>query len=190
MCSSDLLLRLGRKKHVDFDSTTVHANHHAGYYPGARRLSLKIVFELPGGRLLGAQAVGPEGVDKRIDVAATAISLRGTVEDLAQAELCYAPPFGSAKDPINLAGFQASNLLRTLTRTVDAVELRASAAEGRWTIVDVRTPAEFAAGAVPGAVNIPLEALRSRLEEIPRDRPTATYCMVGMRGYIAERILR
>jgi len=140
--------------------------------------------------VLGAQAIGQKGIDKRIDVIAMAIQMRATVFDLEQAELCYAPPFGSAKDPINMVGFLAANALRGLTRPIHADELDRLLADSAVIAIDVRTGPEFAAGAIPSAVHIPLEELRSRIDEIPRDRPVVTYCKLGQRGYFAERIIR
>lgn len=188
--SEKALTRAGKKLHVDYDLVYVHPTHHADYYPGAQRMTLKLLFERPSGRVLGAQAVGGEGVDKRIDVLAMAIQLRGTVFDLEQAELCYAPQFGSAKDPVNQAGFQAANVLRGLTDIVTAQELAALLKDGAVTALDVRTAKEYSAGHVPGAVNVPIEELRARLADIPTGQPIVTYCALGQRGYISERILR
>lgn len=187
--SEKALIRAGRKLHQDFEIVYVHPFNHADYYPGATRMMLKLLFERPSGRVLGAQAIGGDGVDKRIDVLAMAIQMRATVFDLEQAELCYAPQFGSAKDPVNHAGFQASNVLRGLTNVLTAPELRAISGP-EFTVLDVRTEKEYAAGHVPGAMNVPIEQLRSRLTEIPHGRPVVTYCAVGMRGYISERILK
>ena len=190
--SEKSLARLGRQLHRDYEVVYVHPMHHADYYPGATRMTLKLLFERPSGRVLGAQAVGEDGVDKRIDVIAMAIQMRASVFDLEQSELCYSPQFGSAKDPVNQAGFQASNVLREITRPITPAELNAIRQADPQSIValDVRSPPEFAAGHVEGAVHIPIEELRSRLAEIPRDRPLVTYCAVGMRGYLSERILR
>jgi NADPH-dependent 2,4-dienoyl-CoA reductase/sulfur reductase-like enzyme/rhodanese-related sulfurtransferase len=167
----------------------VHANNHAGYFPGAEPIALKILFDPDGGRLLGAQAVGEGGVDKRIDVLAVAIQTGMTVFDLEEAELAYAPQYGSAKDPINMAGFVAGGMLRGEHPQID-VESILDPAPGREPfLLDVRTPEEFVEGHIPGAVNIPVDELRDRLAEIPRDREIAAYCQVGQRGYLATRIL-
>lgn len=179
----------GKRRHVDYGVVVVHPTDHAGYYPGARRMMLKLIYERPGGRVLGAQAVGGEGVDKRIDVLSIAVQLKASVFDLEQAELCYAPQFGSAKDAVNMAAFQAANAIRGLTRPVLVADL-SSDSSAAPAILDVRTAAEHAAGAIPGALSLPLEELRDRLDEVPTDRPIVTYCGVGMRGYLAERILR
>ena len=169
----------------------IHPAHHAGYFPGAQGLHLKLVFS-PDGRVLGAQITGGEGVDKRIDVIATAIRARMNVDDLADLELAYAPPFGSAKDPVNMAGFVAQNVLAGLTRLWgpdDLDPILAETATGQHTLLDVRSPAEFAAGHLPGALNIAHTALREHLDEVPTDRPVAVYCASGFRSYLALRVL-
>jgi NADPH-dependent 2,4-dienoyl-CoA reductase/sulfur reductase-like enzyme/rhodanese-related sulfurtransferase len=168
----------------------VHPTHHAGYYPGAEPMTLKILFDPESGKLLGAQAVGGVGVDKRIDVLAVAIQAGMTVFDLEEIELAYAPQYGSAKDPLNMAGFVAGGLLRGEHPQVDVEAVLAAPAGEQPYLLDVRTPQEFAAGHIPGAVNIPVDDLRSRLGELPHDRKIAAYCQVGQRGYLATRILR
>ena len=179
-----------RRANRPFHKVYVHPAHHAGYYPGAEQMTLKVLFDLGTGRLLGAQAVGGDGVDKRIDVLAVAIQAGMTVFDLEEMELAYAPQYGSAKDPINMAGFVASGMLRGEHPQID-VETVVAASEGqRPFLLDVRTPQEFTAGHIPGAVNIEVDQLRSRLDEIPKDREVAVYCQVGQRGYLATRILR
>ena len=167
---------------ADYEKVYLHPGHHVAYYPGARPIHLKLLFRRSDGRVLGAQAVGEEGVDKRIDVIATAIQLGGTVHDLGEAELCYAPQFGAAKDPVNLAGFIAENV-----RNGDMPLVTPQ--EGAL-VLDVREPAECANGMLPGAVNIPLHQLRARVEELPRGTPIHVYCAVGQRGYYAVRLLR
>lgn len=160
-----------------------HPQNHAGYYPGAAPLHLKLVIGAAG-EILGAQAVGPEGADKRIDVIATAMRLGLPAAALAGLDLCYAPPFGAAKDPVNILGMLAGNAAEGLTRPITPGEIP----EGAF-LLDVREPAEFAAGTIPGAVNIPLGDLRGRLAELPKERPIVAFCKVGQRGYFAERIL-
>jgi NADPH-dependent 2,4-dienoyl-CoA reductase/sulfur reductase-like enzyme/rhodanese-related sulfurtransferase len=167
----------------------VHPTHHAGYYPGAEAMTLKLIFDPTDGKLLGAQAVGAAGVDKRIDVLAVAIQAGMTVFDLEEMELAYSPQYGSAKDPINMAGFVAAGLLRADHPQVDVEDTVNASANGRSILVDVRTAQEFASGHIPGAVNVPVDELRSRLNELPRDREVAVYCQVGQRGYLATRIL-
>ncbi|MBI4944290.1 MAG: FAD-dependent oxidoreductase [Actinobacteria bacterium] len=181
--SEKALRQAGIEHHV----VHLHPGHHAGYYPGARALHLKLVYA-PDGRVLGAQATGSEGVDKRIDVVATAIRAGMTVEDLAELELAYAPPFGSAKDPVNMAGFMASNVLAgdlTLWRGRDLGALPADAV-----LLDARSAKEFAAGHLPGALNIPHTDLRARLAEVPAGVPVRVYCASGFRSYLALRVLR
>ena len=166
----------------------VHPTHHAGYYPGAEGMTLKVVFAPTDGKLLGAQAVGGQGVDKRIDVLAVAIQAGMTVFDLEEMELAYSPQYGSAKDPINMAGFVAAGLLRGDHPQADVAAVTLSE-NGRLVLVDVRTPQEYAGGHISGAVNIPVDELRSRLGELPHDREVAVYCQMGQRGYLAVRIL-
>jgi NADPH-dependent 2,4-dienoyl-CoA reductase/sulfur reductase-like enzyme/rhodanese-related sulfurtransferase len=172
---------------VPYEAVHLHHGQHAGYYPGARAIHLKLLFA-PDGRILGAQATGADGVDKRIDVIATAMRAGLDVRALAQLELAYAPPFGSAKDPVNLAGFAASNVLTgdlALWRAADLDELGPAAV-----LVDVRSAGEFADGHLPGAVNIPHTQLRARLDEVPAGRPVFVYCASGVRSYLALRVLR
>ena len=172
---------------IDCHAVHLHPDQHAGYFPGARPLHLKMVFA-PDGRVLGAQATGADGVDKRIDVLATAIRAGLTVDGLADLELAYSPPFGSAKDPVNLAGFMAGNLLAghlALWRGDDLDRLGSGDV-----IVDVRSAAEYADGHLPQALNIPHTQLRERLTEIPRGRPVRLYCASGFRSYLALRVLR
>ncbi len=164
----------------------LHPNDHAGYYPGAAAIHLKLLFA-PDGRVLGAQAVGKEGVDKRIDVIATAIRAGMTVDDLAELELAYAPPFGSAKDAVNMAGFMGQNLLRGDVVFWYGQDLPALPADA--VLLDTRTPREFARDALPGAVNIPHTEIRQRLAELPADRPVFAYCASGFRSYLAVRVL-
>lgn len=184
--SEKVLRRLGRP----YRKVYVHPTHHASYYPGARPMTLKLLFDPESGKVLGAQAVGGDGVDKRIDVLAVAIQAGMTVFDLEEVELAYAPQYGSAKDPVNMAGFVAAGLLRGDHPQTTAEELLAAAATATPFVVDVRTPQEFAAGHVPGAVNVPVDELRERLSELPRGRPITAYCQVGQRGYLAVRLLR
>jgi len=170
---------------TSFETVYLHPGHHAGYYPGAQPIHLKLLFSVPEGRVLGVQAVGLEGVEKRVDVIAAMIQMGGTVHDLAEAELCYAPQFGAAKDPVNLAGMIAAN---HLDGDMPLADWRRLGSDGQ-VVVDVREPDEFAAGHVAGAVNLPLSQLRGRYEELPRDRSLAVYCQVGQRGYYAVRFL-
>ncbi|HUE71086.1 MAG TPA: FAD-dependent oxidoreductase [Pirellulaceae bacterium] len=179
-----------RRANRPFRKVYVHPTHHAGYYPGAEAMTLKILFHPETGKLLGAQVVGGAGVDKRIDVLAVAIQGGMTVFDLEEMELAYAPQYGSAKDPINMAGFVAGGLLRGEHPQVDVEAVSSAPAVDQPFLLDVRTPQEFASGHICGAVNIPVDDLRFRLGELPRDRKVAAYCQVGQRGYLATRILR
>ena len=163
----------------------IHPDHHAGYYPDAQTLTVKLIFDRTDGRILGAQAVGKEGADKRIDVIATHLQHRGTVFDLEASELCYAPQYGSAKDPVNLAGMVAANFLRGDVPTVYWEALPGTDVF----LLDVRTAEEYASGHVPGAVNIPIDELRPRLDELPKDREIWSYCYVGQRSYIGVRMM-
>jgi NADPH-dependent 2,4-dienoyl-CoA reductase/sulfur reductase-like enzyme/rhodanese-related sulfurtransferase len=168
------------------ESVHLHPGHHAGYYPGSQPIHLKLSFDRGDGRILGAQAVGEEGTARRIDVIALALQMGATVFDLEEAELCYAPQYGAAKDPVNLAGMIAANCLRGDHPLAHWRDLDAA---GDVFLLDVRDPDEFAAGHVEGAVNIPLGELRERLEELPLDREVWAYCGVGQRAYYATRVL-
>jgi NADPH-dependent 2,4-dienoyl-CoA reductase/sulfur reductase-like enzyme/rhodanese-related sulfurtransferase len=178
--SEKLLIKRGED---DYEKIYLYPNSHAGYYPGAKPLSIKVLFRKTDGLLLGAQAIGEVGVDKRIDVFAMAIQMGCTVYDLEESELCYAPPFGSAKDPSNFAGMIAADVLRN-----DMPVSHWDGGEMEF-VLDVRTPPELMLESVPGAVNIPLEELRERLDELPRDREIHIVCRTGQRSYYATRIL-
>lgn len=169
----------------DYEVVYLHPYQHASYYPGAKRMHIKLIFSRPEGKILGAQATGEEGVEKRIDVIAMALQKGGTVFDLEECELSYAPQYGSAKDPVNLAGMVAANLLRGDMPVVGWSGLDTADA----LLVDVREPFEFAADHLEGAVNIPLGELRDRLGDLPRDRKLLLYCAIGERAYAGVRIL-
>jgi NADPH-dependent 2,4-dienoyl-CoA reductase/sulfur reductase-like enzyme/peroxiredoxin family protein/rhodanese-related sulfurtransferase/TusA-related sulfurtransferase len=181
--SEKQLKRVGRP----YLKVYLHPSGHAGYYPGSAPLNIKVLFAPDSGKLLGAQVVGYDGVDKRLDVFATAIRSGLTVHDLETLELAYAPPYGSAKDPVNMAGFVASNLLKGDVRFWYAEDFPEKTA-GAF-LLDVRSPQEYALSHIPGAVNIPLGKLRSQLARIPRDKPVYVYCRVGFRSYLAYRLL-
>jgi NADPH-dependent 2,4-dienoyl-CoA reductase/sulfur reductase-like enzyme/rhodanese-related sulfurtransferase len=180
--------KAARRANIPFQKVYLHPSDHATYYPGAEPMALKLLFCPASGRLLGAQAVGRSGVDKRIDVLSIAIQSRMTVYDLEEAELAYAPQFGSAKDSINMAGFIASGVLRGDQPQEDMETVFSTSAQDQ-VLVDVRSPAEFARGTIPGALNIPVDELRDRLKELPHDRQIAVFCEAGQRGYLAARIL-
>jgi NADPH-dependent 2,4-dienoyl-CoA reductase/sulfur reductase-like enzyme/rhodanese-related sulfurtransferase len=170
---------------TNFQKVYLHPGHHAGYYPGAKPIHLKLLFSVPDGRILGGQAVGLEGVEKRIDVIATAIQFNGTVHDLAEAELCYAPQFGAAKDPVNLAGMVARNVLNGDMPLAEWPELGQTEA----LLLDVREPQEFARGHIPNAINLPLSQMRDRYSELAKEREIWTCCGVGQRSYYVTRFL-
>lgn len=188
--STGLTEEAARAQEIVFDKTYLTQGHHAGYYPGARMMGLKVLWDPQTGKLLGAQAIGPEGADKRIDVIATAIRLGADVRDLASLELCYAPPFGSAKDPVNMAGFVAENVLSGKLRQFFPEDVAGLPRDGSVTLLDVRTPQERVTnGCIDGFVNIPVDELRGRVSEIPADKPVYVHCKSGQRSYIACRIL-
>jgi NADPH-dependent 2,4-dienoyl-CoA reductase/sulfur reductase-like enzyme/rhodanese-related sulfurtransferase len=178
--SEKVLVKLGDK---DYEKIYLYPNSHAGYYPGAKLLAIKVLYRKSNGRLLGAQVLGQDGVTKRIDSFAMAIQMGCTIYDLEEAELCYAPPFGSAKDPVNFAGMVAADILRgdMPISHWDSTE--------KGFLLDVRNPPELAVEHVPGALNIPLPELRARLGELPRDREILIICRSGQRAYYATRVL-
>jgi NADPH-dependent 2,4-dienoyl-CoA reductase/sulfur reductase-like enzyme/rhodanese-related sulfurtransferase len=179
-----------REAGIAFEKSYIHAMHHASYYPGAERISLKLLFSPDSGRVLGAQAVGRAGVEKRIDVLAMAIQMKATVFDLEEAELCYAPQYGSAKDPVNLAGFVAGNILRGDVRVDHWLEWKRRQAAGDAPVtLDVRPAAAVAAESISGTIRIPFGELRARLGELPRDREIWVHCAVGQTSYNAVRLL-
>ena len=173
---------------VPYEAVYLHPNHHAGYYPGAERLAFKILFEKTTGVLLGAQISGKQGVDKRIDVLATALLGKMNVRDLADLELAYAPPFGAAKDPINLAGMIGVNVLDGLSDQVQWRDI-ATFSGDKFCLLDVRNNNERELGCIPESIHIPLPELRKRLSEIPRDKTVIVYCQSGQRAYFALRLL-
>ncbi|MGV8074890.1 MAG: FAD-dependent oxidoreductase [Syntrophobacteraceae bacterium] len=168
-----------------YEKIYLHPGHHANYYPGVAPITLKLIFDKEDGRIISAQAVGKEGVDKRIDIISMAIQKQAAVFDLEEAELCYSPQFGSAKDPVNVTGMIAANILRGDVQVAHWEELDSTDAF----ILDVREPAEFGAGHIDGAVNIPLNDLRGRMQDLPKDKEIRTYCFVGQRSYYAARAL-
>jgi NADPH-dependent 2,4-dienoyl-CoA reductase/sulfur reductase-like enzyme/rhodanese-related sulfurtransferase len=178
--SEKVLTQLGE---TDFEKIYLYPNSHAGYYPGAKYIAIKVIYRRSDGKLLGAQILGEDGVPKRIDSFAMAIQAGFTIYDLEESELCYAPPFGSAKDPVNFAGMVAADILRG-----DMPIVHWDSVDGAF-LLDVRNPAELEVENVPGALNIPLPELRARLGELPRDREIVVFCRSGQRAYYATRIL-
>lgn len=176
-----------KRLNIPYKVITIHPVSHASYYPGALPLTLKLIFS-DEGKILGAQAIGYDGVDKRIDVIATAIRFGGSVSDLTELELCYAPPFSSAKDPVNMAGFVAENVLSGKTEVITPEEYLNYNKENTI-LLDVRSDIEFSNGHIEGALNIPVDNLRERLGELDKNKEIIEYCQVGLRGYVASRIL-
>lgn len=180
--------RMLQKNDVDYEKSFTHSPSHAGYYPGAIPMSIKLLFKRKGGKLLGAQIIGYDGVDKRIDVISTAIRAGMTVYDLDKLELAYAPPYSSAKDPVNIAAYTASNILKGYCEIfhwndIDSID------RSKAMFIDVRTKTEYGLGTIDGSVNIPVDELRDRLDEIPKDKDIYIFCQIGLRGYVAYRIL-
>lgn len=179
--------KLLKREGIPYQSSYTHSASHAGYYPGAVPLSIKIIYSPDNGRLLGAQVVGFGGVDKRIEMLAQIIQHNGTVYDLTELEHAYAPPYSSAKDPVNMAGFVAENILTGKSKTIHWREIAGLAPDTMR--IDVRTKDEYSLGTIPGFVNIPIDELREHLGELPKDKPIVVTCAVGLRGYLAYRIL-
>ncbi|MEJ5283733.1 MAG: CoA-disulfide reductase [Brevinematia bacterium] len=180
--------KLLKAEKIPYQYTIVHPSSHATYYPDALSLSLKVIFSPEDGRILGAQCVGFDGVDKRIDVITSFIQKNGTIFDLLNYEQAYAPPYSSAKDPVNMAGFTAENILKGLVKPIYWNEIE-SLDLSKTILLDVRTEEEVKHGTIKGAINIPVDDLRNRLKEIPKDKDIVVFCRVGLRGYIAARIL-
>lgn len=178
-----------KKFGIPYKTAIVTRGHHAGYYPGAKNMVLKVIFD-ENGKIFGAQAVGEAGVDKRIDVIATAIKGNLTVYDLPEIEITYAPPFNSAKDPVNIAGYAAENILKGDLEMVNYDEFWNFVKENDAVILDVRTSKEFSGGAIEGAININVDDLRANLEKFDKNKMYAIYCQVGLRGYLANRIMK
>lgn len=176
------------RESIQHISSYTHGSSHAGYYPGALPLTIKINFSPNDGKLLGAQVVGFDGVDKRIDLLAQVIKKGGTIYDLEEIEHAYAPPYSSAKDPVNMAGFIAENILRKKANVIQWDEVR-NLDKSETIILDARTHNEYGFGHIEGAINIPVDEIRSRLQEIRKDKKIVVYCAVGLRGYLASRIL-
>jgi NADPH-dependent 2,4-dienoyl-CoA reductase/sulfur reductase-like enzyme/rhodanese-related sulfurtransferase len=179
--------KMAKRENVNYEKVYVHPASHAAYYPGSHPISLKLLFDPGNGKVLGAQAVGADGVDKRIDVIAVAIRAGLTVFDLEELELTYAPPYGSAKDPVNYAGFVASNVLRGDVQLFHTEEALTPASHQQ--LIDVRSPEEVQGGTIPGSHNIPLPQLRDGLDALSMDTEYLIFCQVGLRGYLACRIL-
>jgi NADPH-dependent 2,4-dienoyl-CoA reductase/sulfur reductase-like enzyme/rhodanese-related sulfurtransferase len=189
VASTGLNEKFLKRNNIPYKTAIVTRGHHAGYYPGAKNMVLKLIFDEEG-KIFGAQAVGEQGVDKRIDVIATAIKGNLTVFDLPEIEITYAPPFNSAKDPVNIAGYTAENILNGNLEMVNYDDFWTFVKENNAVILDVRTSKEFEGGHIEGAVNINVDDLRDNLHNIDKDKVYAIYCQVGLRGYLANRIMR
>ncbi len=174
---------------IAYDKTYTYSGSHASYYPGASNMSVKVLWDKMTHKLIGAQIVGFDGVDKRMDVLATAIRFGAKVTDLANLELCYAPPFGSAKDPVNMAGFVAENVISGKVKQFFWHDVENLPRDGSVTLLDTRTQTERAGGMIDGFIHIPLDSLRENLHQVPKDRPVYVHCHSGLRSYIACRIL-
>ncbi|HEY1406196.1 MAG TPA: DsrE/DsrF/DrsH-like family protein, partial [Spirochaetota bacterium] len=185
VASTGLSEKALRAANIDCRSVIIHASSHAGYYPDAKPLTLKLIFS-PEGKILGAQIVGYDGVDARIDMIAAIIGMDGTVTDLGELDHAYAPPYSSAKDPVNAAAFAAENIVDGLVRSINWNQLDD---HPEAFLLDVRTRNEFSLGSIPGSINIPIDNLRENLTRVPRDRTVIVNCAAGLRGYLASRIL-
>lgn len=181
--------RAAREAGLDYEKVVLSPMNHAGYYPGGRMMTMKVLYEKGTLRILGAQVVGYEGVDKRVDVIATAMQAGLKVTDLAQLDLAYAPPYASAKDPVNMAGFMAENIEKGLVKQFHWDQVAGLPRDGSVTLLDTRTPMEYSGGCAPGFVNIPVDELRQRLGEIDKTKPVYVMCQSGLRSYLACRIL-
>ena len=181
--------RTAREAGLDYEKVVLSPMNHAGYYPGGRMMTMKVLYEKGTLRILGAQVVGYEGVDKRVDVIATAMQAGLKVTDLAQLDLAYAPPYASAKDPVNMAGFMAENIEKGLVKQFHWDQVAGLPRDGSVTLLDTRTPMEYSGGCAPGFVNIPVDELRQRLGEIDKTKPVYVMCQSGLRSYLACRIL-
>lgn len=181
--------RSAQAKGIDYDKTYIYLASHASYYPGGNMMSIKALWDKKTLKIIGAQIVGFDGVDKRIDVLATVIRLGGKISDLTTLELCYAPPFSSAKDPVNMLGFVAENIVTGKIKQFFWYDVENLPRNGSVTLLDVRTVTEVSRGKIDGFINIPLDSLRERINEIPKDKPIYVHCHSGLRSYIACRIL-
>lgn len=189
VASSGINEKTAKELNFNYDKVYTYSANHAGYYPGAVNMSIKVLFDKKDGKILGAQIVGYDGVDKRMDVLATAIRAKMTGYDLTELELCYAPPYGSAKDPVNMVGFVIENILTNKVKQYNWEDVATLPRDGSVTLLDTRSELEYANGHIDGYINIPLDSLRSRLHELDISKPIYVTCQVGLRGYVASRIL-
>lgn len=189
IASTGINEKTAKRLNYDYDKSFTYSASHATYYPGATNMSIKTIYEKTTGKILGAQIVGFQGVDKRCDVFATAIYGKMTAFDLAKLELCYAPPYSSAKDPVNMAGFVIENIMTDKIKNFHWHDVENLPRDGSVTLLDVRSPMEYVSGTIDGFINIPLDELRDRLTDLDKAKPVYITCQVGLRGYLAARIL-
>ncbi|MCL2007098.1 MAG: FAD-dependent oxidoreductase [Treponema sp.] len=189
VASTGINEKTAKRLGLSYDKVFLYLGSHAGYYPGSRQMSIKVIFELGSGKILGAQILGSDGVDKRCDVLATAIRAGMTASNLTGLELCYAPPYSSAKDPVNMAGYAIENVLKGMVKQFHWHDVDALPRDGSLNLIDVRNPGEAASGSITGFVNIPLENLRARMDELDKSKSVYVHCHSGVRSYIAARIL-
>ncbi len=189
VASTGLNEKAAKRLNINYDKVFTFSGNHAGYYPNAKFISIKTIFEKDSGKILGAQLVGYEGTDKRCDVIATAIRFGATAHDLTKLELCYAPPYSSAKDPVNMAGFVIENLLTNKVKNFHWHEIEELQNKNDVILLDTRTTSEFSNGSIDKFINIPLDSLRDRLNELDKSKKIYVTCQVGLRGYVASRIL-
>ena len=181
--------KTAKRLELNYDKSFTYSASHASYYPGAESMAVKVVFEKGTGKILGGQIVGYEGVDKRIDVLATAIRFGATAEDLTKLELAYAPPYSSAKDPVNMAGFVIQNLLTGKVKNFHWNDVHDLPRDGSVTLLDTRSRGEYRDGHIDGFINISVDKLREHMDELDKSKPVYLTCRVGLRGYVAARIL-
>lgn len=189
VASTGINEKTAKRLNLNYDKSFTYSANHASYYPGAVNMSIKTIFEKDTGKILGVQIVGYDGSDKRCDVFATAIRAGMTAYDLTKLELCYAPPFGSAKDPVNMAGFVIENLLTNKVKNCHWHDVKNLPRDGSVTLLDTRTVIEYENGHIDGFINIPLDSLRGKIDELDKSKPVYVTCQVGLRGYVAARIL-
>lgn len=190
IASTGLNEKSAQENKIDYDKAYIYSSSHASYYPNGNMMSIKALWDKKSLKIIGAQIVGFDGVDKRMDVLATAIRLGGKITDLTELELCYAPPFSSAKDPVNMLGFVAENIVTGKIKQFFWDDVESLPRDGSVTLLDTRTVTEVARGKIDGFINIPLDSLRERINEIPKDKPVYVHCHSGLRSYIACRILQ
>ena len=187
--STGITEKTAKRLGLNYEKSFTISASHAGYYPGAEEMFIKTIFDKETGKVLGAQIVGSQGVDKRCDVIAAAVNFNATVYDLTKLELCYAPPYSSAKDPVNMAGYVAENILKGISKIFHYHDVSSLPKDGSVNLIDTRTKGEYRLGHIDGFINIPVDSLRERMNEIDKSKPVYIVCQVGLRGYLACRIL-